>query len=299
MRKFIDTFETPSDTPGIYGILNIVTGRIYVGSSVRMRERWQNHRWMLRQGRHHCVHLQNSWDKHGEENFSYFVLASGMAESNLHAVEDSITDEFRSCPEGVYNLALTARTGYGPRHPPEVREKISIAVATAFATPEAKEKLRRAHLGKTLSDRTREKISAKNSGKRRSEECRAKMSLDRKGKPQTPGRVAGVAKMAATIKGRPLTPAQVAAYEKRRGNPTDKQLEAAARRRGVKLSSEVRVNMSAAQKGRPKSAEHKAKLSAALSGRAPAHTGFSGKKHSTETKAKISASLLARRASAA
>ncbi len=59
---------------GIYGITNAVNGKVYVGSSKSISRRWKEHRKMLRGNIHHSSHLQYSWNKYGEENFTFEVI---------------------------------------------------------------------------------------------------------------------------------------------------------------------------------------------------------------------------------
>ena len=55
---------------GIYKIENKVNGKIYVGQSIDIDTRWYNHRNELNGNRHYNEHLQNAWNKYGEDNFS-------------------------------------------------------------------------------------------------------------------------------------------------------------------------------------------------------------------------------------
>ena len=56
---------------GIYKITNKVNGKFYIGSSNNIKRRWKYHKSNLRSGTHDNIHMQRSYDKHGEENFSY------------------------------------------------------------------------------------------------------------------------------------------------------------------------------------------------------------------------------------
>jgi group I intron endonuclease len=64
----------PPRTSGIYQIRCMPTGKIYIGSAVDLRERWEHHRQSLRRGDHRNLHLQNAWDKYGEASFEFSVL---------------------------------------------------------------------------------------------------------------------------------------------------------------------------------------------------------------------------------
>lgn len=59
---------------GIYEIRNTSNGKKYVGSAVDFGARWSKHRSELRRGVHHSRHLQQSWDKHGPDAFSFRKL---------------------------------------------------------------------------------------------------------------------------------------------------------------------------------------------------------------------------------
>lgn len=67
---------------GVYQILCIPTGKIYIGSTVNLRERWSGHRCSLRRGKHQNIFLQRAWNKYGEACFEFsilkFVEASGL-----------------------------------------------------------------------------------------------------------------------------------------------------------------------------------------------------------------------------
>ena len=64
----------PPRSSGVYQIRCIPTGKIYIGSAVDLRARWEHHRQSLRRGDHSNIHLQNAWDKYGKANFEFSVL---------------------------------------------------------------------------------------------------------------------------------------------------------------------------------------------------------------------------------
>lgn len=59
---------------GIYCIVNTDNQKKYVGSSKNLYQRLQKHRAYLRKNMHENQKLQNSWNKHGEDKFQYFIL---------------------------------------------------------------------------------------------------------------------------------------------------------------------------------------------------------------------------------
>ncbi len=59
---------------GVYQIRCVPTGKIYIGSAVDLKARWDGHRRRLRRGVHHNAHLQYAWDKYGEASFEFSVL---------------------------------------------------------------------------------------------------------------------------------------------------------------------------------------------------------------------------------
>lgn len=59
---------------GIYAIQEIETGRLYIGSSVRIHQRWSEHRRHLRNGIHPSALFQQAWTERGPEAFKFVVL---------------------------------------------------------------------------------------------------------------------------------------------------------------------------------------------------------------------------------
>lgn len=60
--------------PGVYVIRNIVTNKVYVGSSINTRSRLVGHRRQLRKGTHPNHHLQRAWNRYGADVFVFEVL---------------------------------------------------------------------------------------------------------------------------------------------------------------------------------------------------------------------------------
>lgn len=186
------------NTPVIYKIRNVVNQKFYVGSTTNKRERFRNHRKLLRRGVHHCKHLQAAWNKYGEECFVFEVVEEIPNAADLWAAEDRWLDEHHGKPY-CYNSGRSAdapmrgKTGplhhsYGKSWPEEVRAAISGSLKTFYAeNPE-----QHPRLGKTHTEEAKTKMALKHVprgeehyryGQTLSEEVRAKISATQKGRP--------------------------------------------------------------------------------------------------------------------
>jgi group I intron endonuclease len=177
--------------PGVYRIVNLRTGRAYVGSSRNLRRRLTGHLSQLRRGAHHATHLQHSWNKHGEDSFGVEILELVLDDPVLLAAREQ---HHLGKQDGrqSYN---SQRFAYSSREP----------------SAETKAKISAAKRGHPVSAETRAKIGAANRGKKRSPQACANIRAAQRGR-----------------KGRPWTPeqrdARSAAARARRGKPYIRRL---------------------------------------------------------------------------
>lgn len=75
------------DWCGVYRITCIGNSQIYIGSSVNIKERWQQHIALLRGNRHSSSYLQNSYNKYGEDSLKFEVLVK-LIEFNEEILRD-------------------------------------------------------------------------------------------------------------------------------------------------------------------------------------------------------------------
>jgi group I intron endonuclease len=59
---------------GIYQIRNLINGKLYIGSSANIKNRWSRHKSDLSHNRHRNPKLQNAWNKYGKDNFVFEVI---------------------------------------------------------------------------------------------------------------------------------------------------------------------------------------------------------------------------------
>lgn len=89
---------------GVYIIKNKSNGKLYVGKSISIKRRWYQHKYELKDNIHFNDHLQNSWNKYTEENFSFEVLEECKPEE-LNDLEKYYIKKYDSMnPEYGYNL---------------------------------------------------------------------------------------------------------------------------------------------------------------------------------------------------
>jgi len=105
---------------GIYKIENLVNGKVYIGSSINIKERWRRHKKDLRKNKHHSIYLQRSWDKYGEVNFKFEVVELLINKEELLEKEQLYIDKYDSYNNG-YNI-----NEFADRHELSTETKIKI-----------------------------------------------------------------------------------------------------------------------------------------------------------------------------
>lgn len=112
---------------GIYCIKNIVNGKMYVGQSGDIHQRWVTHRSDLNCGRHHNSYLQNAWDKYGEKSFEFYILQECQIDK-LDELEEKWIRELRTNVNeenaNGYNLDCGGQGIRGYKHTREELDKM-------------------------------------------------------------------------------------------------------------------------------------------------------------------------------
>lgn len=112
---------------GIYKITCTINGRIYIGSSKNILNRWWSHKTELNNKSHRNIHLQRAWNKHGEQSFIIEVVELVMT-SILLEREQYWLDKLKPFGKNGFNIAQNAeRPTLGIKLSNEHRAKISAA----------------------------------------------------------------------------------------------------------------------------------------------------------------------------
>lgn len=98
------------DIIGVYIILNLLTHKFYVGSSIRCRLRIDRHIRALSKNQHENVYLQNAWNKYGQDAFMFVVIEECKAEDRFIREQYWIDRFETSNSEKGFNLAHSVKT---------------------------------------------------------------------------------------------------------------------------------------------------------------------------------------------
>lgn len=169
---------------GIYKITNTANGKVYIGQSIRLSQRLNDHYLALKNNYHSNQHLQNAYNKYGDV-FEMKIIVFCDDELELDALERFYIAYYDSMnPEKGYNKETG---GHFSKHlSEETRQKLSESHKGKTLSKETRKKLSEANKrenhynwGKTLSEETKKKISEAQKGKTPSEETRKKLSKAR------------------------------------------------------------------------------------------------------------------------
>lgn len=219
---------------GIYIIRSLADKRVYIGGTVQLKKRYNNHFQDLRNKRHINYNLQRFVDEHGAEQLQFELIE--LCKKPEILIREQYWIDFYKAKGELFNVSPTAGSSLGMKHRPEVKEKMK---------------------GRIVSDETREKQSEWQKGKAKPEELKKKWSDGRrKGIPKSEE---FKRKMSEAMKGNQNGKFATHSEERRR------QIGELNRRRctGKPLSKEHRekISQNSPLKGIKRSEEYKAKMS--------------------------------------
>lgn len=99
------TIGEVKNVSGVYLITNTINGKIYVGSSIKIRNRMNTHVSHMNKNKHDNRYLQNSWNKYGSDNFTFSVIEILTNVEKLIEREQYWIDKLNACDKNVgYNI---------------------------------------------------------------------------------------------------------------------------------------------------------------------------------------------------
>ena len=105
---------------GIYRIWNTESNKCYIGASIHIYTRWNQHRSALKKDVHRNEHLQNTWNAYGDEKFNFDILERCSIEL-LEVCEQCWIDRYKASDrEYGYNKCSIAYSLLGHKMPQHV-----------------------------------------------------------------------------------------------------------------------------------------------------------------------------------
>jgi len=116
---------------GIYTITNKMNGHRYVGSAVDLGARFSHHLHHLREGKHCNGHLQNAWNKYGEDAFLFEIVEEWEPEFLI-----SMEQWWMNMLQPEYNIVPVAGSSLGHKFSDEAISKLSVAAKRRSSSKE-------------------------------------------------------------------------------------------------------------------------------------------------------------------
>lgn len=181
-------------TIGIYAIINTVNDKCYIGSANNIKTRWTAHRNLLKNNKHHSIHLQRAYNNHGVANFKYVILEEVTKEECVDVkylidLEQMYLDTYQP----KYNILPRAGSRLGSVCSEEQKQRLRTLRLGVRPSEETRKLLSECHkgekhhyYGKTFSEQHKKKLSdAKKGdknpkhweGKHRSDETKEKLRI--------------------------------------------------------------------------------------------------------------------------
>lgn len=115
-----DLFKFIYKKSGIYGISNIKTNDLYIGSAINLEKRIKEHL----KGKKSNILLQRAISKYGIENFNIIIYEILLTKDQKKLIE--LENYYIQKYKPTYNIKLTATSLLGQKHSEETKKKLSI-----------------------------------------------------------------------------------------------------------------------------------------------------------------------------
>lgn len=140
--------------PGVYLITCTVNGKRYIGSSKNVKQRIWSHQSLLKREKHPNPHLQNSYNTHGREAFTFEVLVYSDDLTRLVELEQYYIDTL--LPE--YNIRPIAESNLGMKMPEESVEAMKKRMKGRVVSAETRIAIAASRTGTTFPEEWRQNI---------------------------------------------------------------------------------------------------------------------------------------------
>ena len=119
---------------GIYKISNLINNKIYIGSSNNCYLRYNQHKTNLNTNKHCNKKLQNSWNKHGKNNFVFEVIEIVDKIDDLLVREQFYLDTLSFIDVNkTYNIATIAGNTLGIKMSEEGKQQRSLTLRDKYS----------------------------------------------------------------------------------------------------------------------------------------------------------------------
>lgn len=182
-------FCEPSKS-AIYGILNLINSKIYIGSAVEVLNRLRTHKARLNLNKHPSKHLQGAWNEYSGLAFEFVILEYVNSKINLIEREEVWIELLDAAnPKCGYNKRKVPTSNLGLKLGPasDARKKHMSGLFKGRHIP--KEWSEKARLTNTGKKRTLEHIAnaiKAREGYKHTEETKAKQKVSHKAKSSWP-----------------------------------------------------------------------------------------------------------------
>lgn len=140
---------------GVYIITCLANERTYIGSSVHLGKRWQEHQQAFRRNGHKNRHMQRAWDKHSGDTFTFNILLYCDPENCLMYEQialHALKPKFNICQEVTSSL--------GVKRSEKTKQRISEAKkGVKIHTEDSIRKIKEFQIGRPTSIITKETMS--------------------------------------------------------------------------------------------------------------------------------------------
>lgn len=260
---------------GIYKIVNKVNGKVYIGSSISIQDRWLNHTSSLNLNKHPNSHLQRAYNKYGADNMSFEVIEL-IPEEQLAQREGYWIESLCSYNRQYgYNIARIVEGRVKATE--ETRKKMTAAqierwnkVVDRKQSDEHIAKLSKARKGRIINDEWKSNISNSLIGNtyclgfKHTDETKANLSAERRERWSDPEFKAKMSAIQKKSQNKPETKLNHNDMLKERWSDPEYKAKMSAILKHTHNQPDVKAKLSDGLKERWSDPEYKAKMSAAL-----------------------------------